>query len=505
MNMPGRLLGVAALALLAGSVHAQSNDARQAAIKQAVERAESLTQAQIQASHDVAALSQLRQIYRSQGDKQRYRWTLKQLVQLVPGSLPLKMELVSSYAQDDMKTPAYDLLLRMKGQGFGIDVSKMPQLKKIHGTEVWDYIVKNLQANLDTFGEGHKAFDLPTADLMFNALAWDPVHKQFLVGSARDGSIQHVDMSGKPSDFISSDAHNKLWSIMDMAVDGTHDRLWVASTSLVYFKGYDTDNAGHAALAEFDLRSGKLLHRYPLEGGNTFLSSLAVAPDGKVYAADGVNRVLYTLKGGSLKPFLRNPRLNDIRALAVSTDGKRLYMADTVLGIIGVELSDKKPFVLGYNPEHLVLPGIVDMHAYKNTLVITEPGMQPQRVMRLKLSDDGRKVTSAMPLDVAHPEFTGLGNGATVGDKIYYMTNDQRGKYDKYGLLKDGAVLEPVHVFESDMHFAWNESGIDTGMSEIPNAKPADRRDLLKEPTGRHMLPQKKDGNLLMKKDSGSR
>lgn len=495
----GTFAAAIALAAMTCAANAQSSSAQQAAMQQAMQRAESLTQQQIKGSHDVASLAELKQLYRNAGDQQRYRWTLEQLTKLVPGSLQTKLELAASYAADDMKTPAYDVLLRMKGEGFGLDLSDAPQFDKIHGTEVWDFIVKSLQANLKVFGEGKKAFDLPAADLMFNALAWDPVHKQFLVGSARDGGIYHADKNGKLSNFIKTDSHNQLWSIMDMAVDGKRKRLWVATTSVVYFKGYDTDNAGQAALVEFDLDSGKMLHRYQLEGHGVFLSTLALAPDGNVYAADGVNKVVYTVKQGKLEQFASNPQLNDIRALAVSTDGKSLYLADTLRGVIGIDIKSGKAFVLEYNPEALVLPGIVDMHSYKNTLVLIEPGMQPQRVMRLKLSDDGHKVISAMPLDVANPLFKALGNGAVVGSKLYYMIDSQRNQYDQHGLLKDGAVLAPVTVFESDMQFAWDKDGIKTGLSAIPTASAVDRRKLLHAPTGKRTLPSRKTDNILMR------
>lgn len=504
MTISGRRIGAFAAGLVltaaAGLATAQSSQ-QQAAMQQAMQKAEALSQQQIESSHDEAALVRLARLYAAAGDKQRYRWTLKQLTRLVPGSMQLKLQLAASYASDDMKTPAYDILLGMKGLGFGVDLSKAPQFEKIHGTEVWDYIVKSLQANMKTFGEGKKAFDLPAADLMFNALAWDPVHKKFLVGSARDGSIHHADMQGKLGDFIRSDKQNRLWSIMDMAVDARHKRLWVATTSVVYFKGYDTNNANQAALVEFDLASGKFLHRYPLAGSGVYLSSVAVAPDGTVYAADGVNKALYTVHQGKLEEIARNPLLSEIGALAISSDGSKLYLADTQKGVIGFDLKTKKAFGLAYNPDALVLPGIVDMHSYKNTLVVIEPGMQPRRVMRLKLSGDGREVTSAMPLDVANPVFETLGKGAVVGHKIYYIANDQRSKYDQYGMLKEGAVLEPVHVFVSDMDFAWDQRGINTGMKKIPGASPAEGKKMLDAPPdkGRRALPgKKKTDNILM-------
>src|SRR5699024_11004936 len=161
-----------------------------------------------------------------------------------------------------------------------------------------------------------------------------------------------------------------------------HERLWVAITSVIDYKGYNTDNAGQAALLEFDLDTGKLAHRYPVPGYSVFMSSVALGPDGPVYHADGGNCVQYTPNDGTLQVVARNPRLTAITALAVSSDGRNLYLADSLRGVIGLDLDSGEPFALGYNPATLVLPGIADMHIYRDTLVVTQPGMQPQRVMR---------------------------------------------------------------------------------------------------------------------------
>ncbi|MDN5924831.1 MAG: hypothetical protein L0H70_07520 [Xanthomonadales bacterium] len=462
------LAGVAFAALVVASSTAAA--AGRPIPAEVVQRAEALTQQQIEATHNVRALQNLGGLYQAAGDKQRYRWTMKQLTTLVPGSLKLKLDLAASYAADDMKTPAYDTLLRLKGQGFGVDLSTDQRFDKIHGTQVWDYIVGNLKESLKPFGEGKPAFTLDKKDLLIQAIGWDPARKQFLLGSAREGKIFLADKHGKLHDFIAPNAKNKLWAIMDLRVDAKRNRLWVATTSIQHFRGYSTDNAGKAALAEFNLKTGKLLHRYEMPGTEVFLSTLALAPNGDIFAADGVNRVIYTINKGKLTELVANKHLTAIRAMAVSEDGKILYLADPRAGIIGFELSTGKAFGLAYNPETLVLPGIVGMYTYDGTLVVIEPGMTPERVMRLSLSKDGRSVTKAMPLDVAKPDFKALGAGTVAGDTLYFIVNNQQAHYDVHG-LPNKAELQPLMVYASNLRFSWGESGINTGMQEL--AKPA--------------------------------
>jgi hypothetical protein len=130
--------------------------------------------------------------------------------------------------------------------------------------------------------------------------------------------------------------------------------------------------------------------------------------------------------------------------MAVSDDGRTLYFADYAMGIFGIDLAKSSPFARGRNPEKLVLGGIVGLYYYDGCLVVIESGMVPQRVMRLKLSDDGRSVATAMPLDVAQPAFATPTLGAIAGDELYFIANSQKMLYDKFGVLKEAAKLEPT-------------------------------------------------------------
>ncbi|MCK9537731.1 hypothetical protein [Dokdonella sp.] len=433
-----------------------------------------LSQQQIAATELPSALYRLSAMYEKAGDLQRLAWTLERLSQLQPNVGQVRLALARTYGLQGEKSKAYDTLLAMQKQGYGYDLADDPDFAKVADTKVWDYILEGLEVNMKPFGEGQVAFTLPGGDHLFDALAFDPARKQLLAGSVRDGTIQLVGKDGKLAPFIRPDAENGLWSVYALAVDPAEDALYVASNASVYFKGFDKQDFGKAGVFRFKLSSGKFVGKYLLEptGQPRTLSSLAVGK-GRVFAADGIENVIYRLDGGSLKPMVRNAHLTSVRGMTLSGDGKILYFADYSMGVLGVDLAAGKGFDLQYDPAKLVLGGIDGLYWYDGTLVAIQNGMSPERVMRISLSADGRRVTKAMPLDVARPEFELPTYGAIDGNRLYFIANSQRNEYGTYGTPKDGAKLEPVKIFRSDLRFAWDEKGIEMSPVAAPQRKPA--------------------------------
>jgi hypothetical protein len=419
-----------------------------------------LTEAQIRGAETPGPLSRLAALYKEKGDYQRLSWALKRLTEMLPNSGDMKLALATTYALRDEKSKAYDLLLSMQKQGYGLDLAKDPNFEKISKTKIWPYILQGLSANLKPFGEGKVAFALPDGDHLYESLAFDPRRGQFLVGSVRDGTIQLVSKNGTLTDFIKPDAENGLWSVYALAIDADDDALYAASTASVYFKGFRKENFGNAGVFKFRLSSGKLLEKYPVTSADTqpnTLSSIAVGKGGLVFAADGLRNIIYRLDGAKLKPMVANPRLTSIRGLTVSGDGKTLYFADYTQGVFGIDLAGGRGFDLRYDPAKLVLGGIDGLYWYDGTLVAIDNGMSPRRVMRLRLSPDGRSIVSTMPLEAAREEMTLPTYGAIQGDALYFVANSQKNAYDAYGSPKADAKMEPVKVFRSDLRFAWDD------------------------------------------------
>jgi hypothetical protein len=347
-------------------------------------------------------------VYNAIGDMPRFTRTVQRLTELLPDSGQLKLQLAMIYASQKDKTNAYDVLVRMQGQGYGYDISKEPRFEPIHGTKVWDLHSRQHAGERQAVRRGQGCVRDAEGRFLYESIGYDPARKQFLVGSARDGKVLLVDDKGKVTDFIAPNAENGMWGVFNLAVDAAHDKVYIASSNVAYYKAFDSAQFGQTGVFEFQLSSGKFLRKYLLaEPGKVHaLTSIAVGKDGRVYAADAARRQVFHIDHDQLSMLVENPKLTSIRGLAVSDDGRTLYMADYALGIFGIDLTKTAPFALSRNPEKLVLGGIDGLYYYDGCLIIIENGMVPQRVMRLKLSDDGRSVVAAMPLDVAQPAFT---------------------------------------------------------------------------------------------------
>ncbi len=373
----------------------------------------------------------------------------ERIVQLQPNAGNIKYELAATYALQDEKRKTYDALINLQVQGYAYDPSQDPRFDKVKTTPVYEYILKNLEANRMPYGDGKVAFKLPAGDHLFESIGYDSKRQKFLVGSVRDGSISLVDATGKSEPFITADAKNGLWSVTDLAIDVARNTLWVASTGLPHFTQIAETDFGSAGVFKFDLTSGKLLAKFllPTNERPYILSAIAVSSKGDVFAADDAARRIYRVEGNTLKLFVANPRLSSVRSLAFSGNGEVLYFSDYDLGIFGIRLSDQKAFPLAPS-KNLTLMGIESMTEWNGHLVIVQNAFPPARVMRLTLRDDGAAVTQAVPLAAAQPEFSAPTQGVAVGSDYFLITNSQKGNYDQYGIAKDASKLEAVQVYK---------------------------------------------------------
>lgn len=399
--------------------------------------------------------------FRARGDVANETRAWARAVKLRPHLGRYKLELAAAYAQQDMKRETYNALLELQSQGYAFDIGDDPRFEKVTTTEVWTYIVQGLDSNRTRFGEVELAYEIPKRHELLESLAWDPSRKQLLVGSARDGKVYRVEKQDKLVPLVAADAENGMWAVFDVAVDAERGLLWVASTAVPHYSGYNAEtDLGRAGVFKFDLKTGRFLKKFlspSIAGQAFFLSTLAIGPDGAVYAADGVNNAVYQVRNDEFRRLFHAPRLSSIRGMAVSSDNKTLFLGDHERGLIGYDLAAGKPFDVAV-PKTLALGGLEGVAWWDGHLVVVQNGMEPARVMRLKLSDDRRSVAAVQPIAANIPEMSVPTLGTLDGATFYFLANSQKSRYDRFGLAHDRNRIEPARILRARIDAAQSQN-----------------------------------------------
>lgn len=396
--------------------------------------------------------------FASENDLPKLQLATQRLVELRPHNGNYRYTLAATHAQQDHKREAYDSLVRLQNAGYAYEIEKDERFTKVHGTELWDYLVQGFQANRTEFGEGKVAYRLPAGDFLIESLAWDPAKKQLLAGSAREGKVYRVGSNGALEDFVAANAENGMWAVMDLAVDAPRDALWVASAAIPHFKHAKATDYGKGGVFRFELSTGKFVsrHELPPDGRAHIVSSIAVTPKGDVFFADGPRREIWKLEGGKPRFVIDNQRLSTIRGMTASD--RALYFADYELGVFGLDLATGEPFEVRA-PENVTLYAIDGLAYWNGQLIAVQGDLRPKRVMRFQLTPDGTGIAKHQALEASRSEFGTPTRGVVAGDTFYFIANTQKPKYDAHGLLKTGAQLEPTKIMASDVRLGIDEPG----------------------------------------------
>ena len=371
-----------------------------------------------------------------------FRQALESLHKLRPYNSEYMYQLVIAHALLDEKSEAYNLMLRMQQQGLAYDFLESENTLNIRGTEVFDYVNDLMKMAKEPVGESETIFVLPETVVMPEAISWDESRQKFLVGTVAEGQVLAVGKDGQIDELLKADNENGMWSIFDILVDPSRNRLWVTSASMPVFKRYEPADKGRSALFEFNLETLELINKYPVpvDGQPHLLGTMTLSPNGDIYIADRILPIVYSKPAGEqkLKPVIALRELISMRGIAMQPDGRIMYVADREMGIMVVDVaSGRAGFLKG--PETLNVGGIDGLYLKDNRLYVIQNGIKPQRVMRLQLDATGTKVEEVRPMAIAQPQFDLPSFGTIEGENLYYFSSSQRA--GKTGSQKPVSVL----------------------------------------------------------------
>ncbi len=324
---------------------------------------------------------------------------------------------------------ALDSLAKVIQLGDGFLPTEFGGADRLRDNAVFKRYYAAMESSLPKVADAPVAFEIPDPNYIPEGIAWDPVSKRFFVGSVAQRRVMQVDAAGKATPF--SDPADGLQSVLGLAVDARRRLLHVVSTSALTEAGRK-----HLlnAVVTYDLESGRRKSAVRIAKAGQ-LNDVAVAPNGDLYTTDSETGAVWRVRNGAAAIVLRPGTVRDTNGIAVTEDGKAVYAAHST-GIVRIDAATGSAQPVA-NRLRETVAGIDGLYAYRGDLLGVQNVTNPGRVIRVKLSPDGKSVKAVETLQSHHnPNFDEPTTGAVANDVLYVLGTTQVSRLNDKGELE---------------------------------------------------------------------
>lgn len=323
---------------------------------------------------------------------------------------------------------------KVQALGDGFLPSRGAGFEKVWDDASFQAAVAKLESRIPRLDYAPTAFELQDRGLLPEGIAYDAPSDTFFMGSVAEHKIVRIDATRQASDFASDIG---LDAVLGVAVDSPRRHLYAVSTSFV---SEPAKKPYRNAIFEFDLVTGRLLHRFDIPQAMQ-LNDVAVAPGGRIYTTDSESGAVFEVsEKAEPRVVLAAGRVRGSNGLAASPDGKRLYVAHAT-GIVTIDLvsGDAKPLTA---PSRANVAAIDGLYQWQGMLIGVENVTNPGRVIAMALSSDGlaiEKVTTL--LSHHHAALAEPTTGAIAPDGFYLLAATGLSH-----LRDDGTIDDPANI-----------------------------------------------------------
>jgi DNA-binding beta-propeller fold protein YncE len=331
--------------------------------------------------------------------------------------------------------------------GAGADVTTDDDFAAVRGSAAVRAAAARVLANRSPAARSSVAFRIPGADVFPEGIACTAARDCY-VTSIRHGKVIRVDRNGRASDLLTP-GQDGLTGALAVALSRAGNELWVTSAAIPQWAAYAAADSARAAVHAFALPSGKLVRRlaFPAGSGRHQPGDVFVARNGEVFVSDSRQPFIYRVpaEGDTLEVFATDPLFRSLQGIAESVDGGRLYVADYSHGILAVDRATRAVRPVP-SPDGATVLGVDGLIRHGDRLVGLQNGIAPPRVIGMRLSGDGARITAVELLDRHLPLADQPTIGAVVGNELFYVANSQWEHYDDAGRPKAGTQLREAVV-----------------------------------------------------------
>jgi sugar lactone lactonase YvrE len=199
-------------------------------------------------------------------------------------------------------------------------------------------------------------------------------------------------------------------------------------------------------LIALDLASLRVVRRVPAPAGGS-PGDLAVAADGTVYASDPISGAVYRARPGAaaLEALVPAGGMRSAQGLALSPDGRRLYVADYGYGLAMIDTVSGQVVRVAAQGVAM-LDGIDGLIADGGSLIAIQNGVSPRRIVRLHLAAGGAAVARVEVLERANPAWGEPTLGQLVDGNLLYVADAQWERHGAGGAVIGEGPVRPTAI-----------------------------------------------------------
>lgn len=275
-------------------------------------------------------------------------------------------------------------------------------------------------------------------DLVPEGIAHDAVSGDFFIGSLYKRKILRVTPRGDVSQFA---AGEPLGMVVGMEVDPTRRELWVMNTG--------GPEAPWSQALVYSVETGKLVRSFPVDTaaypGPHFFNDVGLAPDGTAYVTDGGAAMVWRIGTIGLEPLVAPGGMPYPNGIAVSSDGKTVFVANLEAGIAMVSAETGDVTALQPSPGTCA-NGIDGLYFDERGLVGVQNAAGLDRLILIRYSTWPAVISRIQVLESRNERFDIPTTAAIVGDEIWMIANSQLDRLGPDNRVVEGATFSPVTI-----------------------------------------------------------
>jgi hypothetical protein len=307
-----------------------------------------------------------------------------------------------------------------------------------------------MRKNEEPVATSTAVFEVPDAGLIPEDVDYDPPTRRFYISSVLKGEILSFDSAGHSAVFAR--APDSL-PMMGLKVDAKRRRLWVTEAGLNGFASIPKEKWRDSVILVYDIDSGRVVHRIAGPPHAT-LGDMVLTPEGDAIASDNDGGVYRVYRDSWRTERLDSGEFISPQTPAISSDGRIAYIPDYLRGVAMLDLRTRAVTWMGSDGTH-ALNGIDGLYLSGRTMLATQNGSSPERVIRFELNESKNRIESETVIERATATLGDPTHGVLLNGLFYYIANSGWDALNDDGTPRPGSTpskailmrysLQPTH------------------------------------------------------------